>query len=758
MLILSHPRSSPASHLKQEYPIALPETRFPLENYLAIERKLYSPMPSTSDLSLHRNSGTISADSVLAGSMTSSSSNPNSRPHSPVKAFDFSPGSITPPTPPYSPVLTDDHDFLPASLSPQDDYLQFIEPGPICPPRYDSTPPGGCPRFPILSPLSLPCDENLPSYSPTIYKIGIVSRKIEWLTPYEASPSRSWKHLIMELNSTQLNFYSIPTALENHLLSFRPSTVPGERYLNQEERVEVSNFKSLLTSDEDLQFMKYCQRLGLLNSSNCIESSTSSPGLNPVLYNTVSNNNNFIPLTSKDQKLLKNSKHKKLLRSYSLQYTRLGLATDYKKRANVLRLRIESEQVLLNFSTTRDLIEWNTAISIGKDVALDLNEREMPHYRTVPRRRRSNRRFPADDAVFYQNSLNHSTMNLSGRSFTSKARKRAQSDPKASFDPHNSNSTFKNKLSKLKTKLSPSASSRSNSTGSMSDISKMRSPSQARQRSATVGVLSTIPSNGPVDSIGSRLSSLRSNSVPSFSVGYEEYEEFDGDVDYDDDDDEVESCLDPNNGPGGVPHDEEDEEDIHNLSDLHRSDDEDDEDEDDEVEYGDDQDDVALFYADIELENDGIHSRRNNDGPSSSYAYGDFKWHPAPDKPPSQRKFYRNCLRCIKPLTSEDSWVTRSVVKPTTISPLNLYYLKNMKYDPSKSISNPSSNTSLVSLVSSSSLFNTTSGTTSSIGSRKKSFSKDIPFGLLDSSLSRIPNHYLKEYTVGTHGLIPRLM
>lgn len=822
MLILSHSHTtSSASHLRPDYPIAVPETRLPLKNYQAVRKtrtagsssSYSSIMPSTSDLSLHRNSG-ISTGDALSGSMTSNS-NPNSRPHSPTKNFDFPSGSrphspiknfdfptrpITPPTPPDSPVINDQkflHSPVPITKksppsccaeSLQDEYLQFIEPGPVCPPKYETLPPGGCPKFPVLAPLSFPLDETLPSYTPSIYKIGIVSRKIEWLTPYEASPSRSWKHLIMELNSTQLNFYTIPTTLENHLLSFKPTALSNERNFNNEEELEIRNFKSFLTSDDDLQFLKYCQRLGLLNSSANIDGSGSSAnGVDSELYNAISNNNNFIPLTSRDQKLLKSSKHKKLIRSYSLQYTRLGLATDYKKRANVLRLRIESEQILLNFSTTRDLIEWNTAINIGKDVSLDINEREFPRYRTVPRRRRSNRTYPADDSVFYQNSLGHSTSNLSVNSNSNgkklkKSRKRAQSDSKVTFDSLNSNSSFKNKLSKLKTKLSSSASSRSNSVSSsnlkfMSEASLTKhnksksstqvsfTPSlQTRQRAATVNALSTNSSNEPVPA---SLDPIRSNSVPSFSIaGYEEDEEFEGD---DDDDrheyvDNTNPCT-HSSSPGGQ--DEEDEEDIQNLSDLHRSDDEDDEDEDedDEVEYGDDEDDIALFYADIEVADneEGLNqSRRNTHIPTSSFASsGDFKWLPTPEKPQSQRKFYRNCLRCIKPLTSEDSWVTRALVRPTTISPLNLSYLRNMKYDPSRasSISNANSVTSLVSLVSTSSIFNNNGGTASPMGSRKKSFSsKDNSIGLLDSSLSRIPNHYLKEFTVGTHGLIPKII
>lgn len=121
----------------------------------------------------------------------------------------------------------------------------------------------------------------------------------------------------------------------------------------------------------------------------------------------------------------------------------------------------------------------------------------------------------------------------------------------------------------------------------------------------------------------------------------------------------------------------------------------------------------------------------------------DYKWNPLATSSQSASKQLRNCLRCIKPLNADDSWVGKSLVRPTTLSPLNLLYLRNMRYNGTLGSSNSSSCSSLASL-----------NTTNSIGFKRRSFTiKDIP--QFETSLLRTPNHFLKEFTVGSHGLIP---
>lgn len=590
--------------------------------------------------------------------------------------------------------------------SSQDEYLQFLEPSAVHAPEYELLPPGGCPSYPIMSTYA-PEDNVLPGYSPAIYKIGVVSRKVEWLSPYEPSPSRSWKNVIMELNLTQVNFYHVPTTLETHLLNFRPTPVCGERLFNQSECDDTSAYNSLLTADADLQFLKYCQRLGLVQSGPSDNDTTSTYGFDEELFNSLTNNNNPIPLNNRARDSKRN---KRLLRSYSLQHARLGLATDYKKKPNVLRLRIESEQILINFQSTSDLIDWNMAIGIGKDVALDILERESPRYRTVPRRRRRSR--TGSEPLGLEDLLSRTSR-----------RSRAQSDP-AAFDLN-----IKGKFSKLTSRF------RNNSITSMTKGKSKKELSML------------VPS-------GASLQRSRSRSVPTFMLDVYD-NEADRENEDDDDDEEVEvearsgralfvSSPPPSRSNRNFTEDD-DEEDIQNMSDLHNSDDDDDDEEYEET------------FEPIPESNTGSFDntfRRNTKVPSSSFSFSDVKWRPGNDKSLSQRKFNRNCLRCIKPLTMDDTWVSKSLVKPTTLSPLNFAYLRNMKYSP-YGIHSSSSTSSLSSLVSNGSSLIYTNGASG----RKRSLSlKDSFFHLPDTSLARICNHYLKEYTVGTHGLIPKDM
>lgn len=239
------------------------------------------------------------------------------------------------------------------------DYLMMVEPNPVKPPLYHSLPPGGTPRFNVMDDISMGT-EALPLYAPLVYKVASVSRKLEWLLPYEPATLRAWRQVVIELNLTQLNVYAIPTHLEAAIQLMATDT-PHCTYSPHEVSLA-------LTRPRDLLMHRHCTGLGIFDL-------------------------------------------RRLIRLYSLQHAKVGLASDYKKKVNVLRVRIELEQLLFGFNGVEELIEWHTALGVGRDLALDLSEREMPKYRTVPRRRRRRRL-----------SLTEST-----------TRARSQSDPTAIF-------------------------------------------------------------------------------------------------------------------------------------------------------------------------------------------------------------------------------------------------------------------------------------------------------------------------------------
>ena len=92
-----------------------------------------------------------------------------------------------------------------------------------------------------------------------------------------------------------------------------------------------------------------------------------------------------------------------LFRQYSLQNAESGLATDYLKRSNVIRVRLEGEQFLLQMAGLEEIIEWvevcvlapkvsdfhSESLSQGfqaaANIALDLDIRPMPRGALYPR-------------------------------------------------------------------------------------------------------------------------------------------------------------------------------------------------------------------------------------------------------------------------------------------------------------------------------------------------------------------------------------
>lgn len=234
------------------------------------------------------------------------------------------------------------------------EYFQWVDNAPRRPPSYKSVNSNRRITYPIYETLD---DNVLPGYSPAVKAITVISLKQEWLNPYELSSSRAWKNFIMEINSTQLNFYHIHESLTSNIKNYYggPTNFPND--LNSSK--QSTRFLPSLHSKSTYQFNRSDQQW----ITKMIQSN--------------------------EKKYLSNDM---LFKSFSLQYGKFGIPTDYTKKTFVLRLRCELQQFLINFAHVDDMIDWSVSLSIGIDVSLDLAYREMPTYRTVPRRRRRGHR------------------------------------------------------------------------------------------------------------------------------------------------------------------------------------------------------------------------------------------------------------------------------------------------------------------------------------------------------------------------------
>ncbi|KAK0203421.1 hypothetical protein DFS33DRAFT_1383680 [Desarmillaria ectypa] len=77
-----------------------------------------------------------------------------------------------------------------------------------------------------------------------------------------------------------------------------------------------------------------------------------------------------------------------LIKAYTLQNAESGLGNDYVKRKNVIRVRMEGEQFLLQAMNVASVVEWIEGLHSATNIALDLDERPMPRGPLFPRRRR----------------------------------------------------------------------------------------------------------------------------------------------------------------------------------------------------------------------------------------------------------------------------------------------------------------------------------------------------------------------------------
>lgn len=86
-----------------------------------------------------------------------------------------------------------------------------------------------------------------------------------------------------------------------------------------------------------------------------------------------------------------------LIRAYTLQHAESGLGNDYLKRKNVIRVRLEGEQFLLQAADVPSVVEWIEGFHAGTNISLDLDHRVMPKGPMFPRRRRRRNRQPVSE-------------------------------------------------------------------------------------------------------------------------------------------------------------------------------------------------------------------------------------------------------------------------------------------------------------------------------------------------------------------------
>ncbi|KAG8812225.1 hypothetical protein FRC17_002134 [Serendipita sp. 399] len=110
-----------------------------------------------------------------------------------------------------------------------------------------------------------------------------------------------------------------------------------------------------------------------------------------------------------------------LMRQYTLQNAESGLATDYVKRRNVIRLRLEGEQFLMQLANVEEVVSWIEGFQAAANIALELDTRLMPKGPIYPRRRRRRRvrepgELPTQSPLSASNAVPPATITTTDRS------------------------------------------------------------------------------------------------------------------------------------------------------------------------------------------------------------------------------------------------------------------------------------------------------------------------------------------------------
>jgi hypothetical protein len=83
-----------------------------------------------------------------------------------------------------------------------------------------------------------------------------------------------------------------------------------------------------------------------------------------------------------------------------------GLALDYVKRRNVIRLKfMDGPQFLLRSSDAIEIVSWVEHLQASANVSSDIDQRKMPKFITLPRRRRRQ----TDNTISNSNTNSRST-------------------------------------------------------------------------------------------------------------------------------------------------------------------------------------------------------------------------------------------------------------------------------------------------------------------------------------------------------------
>lgn len=205
--------------------------------------------------------------------------------------------------------------------------------------------------------------EKLPCYSCTVHLEGFLPRKMEYDAPRKPSLNRSWQSVYFVIHGTLLHLYGVDLGqfyTENHSLA-------DEWSLEKNDHVDITPRSLPLEtehgSDDDMQEPSKVPNISKPNTLHMVNFDKQPTSLEEALKRT----------------------H---LWTYTLAGSECGYAADYTKRANVVRIRVQGEQFIVQARDSYHVVELIEALQASANICADLDARTLPKFLTLPRRRR----------------------------------------------------------------------------------------------------------------------------------------------------------------------------------------------------------------------------------------------------------------------------------------------------------------------------------------------------------------------------------
>lgn len=292
------------------------------------------------------------------------------------------------------------------------------------PPMYEQEAP---------APIYTPPQDALPSYVASHEFFGVALTKTEFFTPYHYNNgNRSWKPVILELNSTQLNMYSLNVnrklselivCLYSELNSLHElvKNVNNDFKASPQVRGDAASLDEFLGGDCDMFGAdayggidgslsdQYLTKMGKLKTN--MKSYKASKALNHLAKShgvLCDNQLLFEPIKSREQyHEFKKQYQGNMLHSFTLSNLQVGEAPSLNqvisaickeekigesshnlsllvKYKNILRVRLEYKQVLLQFWSFSAMTHWFRMLTIGRDLSIPLDLRSVTRLKSIP--------------------------------------------------------------------------------------------------------------------------------------------------------------------------------------------------------------------------------------------------------------------------------------------------------------------------------------------------------------------------------------